>query len=53
MSENGESEYTRFIGEGFKGYKVGGNVTLARNLIAEVDYYDYKGKETDKHARTL
>ncbi len=53
MSENGESEYTRFIGEGFKGYKVGGNVTLAKNLIAEVDYYDYKGKETDKHARTL
>lgn len=41
---------------GFKGWKVGGNVTLAKNLVAEVDYYDLKGKggdENGKHARTL
>ena len=45
-----------FNGEGFKGYNVGGNLTLAKNMVAEVDYYDLKGKEGDqngKHARTL
>ena len=44
-----------FNGEGFKGYNVGGNLTLAKNMVAEVDYYDLKGKEGDqngKHART-
>lgn len=44
------------ITNGFKGWKVGGNLTLAKNMVAEVDYYDLKGKEGDqngKHARTL
>ncbi|MDY2853236.1 MAG: S-layer homology domain-containing protein [Acidaminococcus fermentans] len=48
----GESGVTN----GFKGWKVGGNLTLAKNMVAEVDYYDLKGKEGDqngKHARTL
>ena len=50
---NGDIEYTRFIGEGFKGYRAGGDLTLAKNMIAEVYYYDLKGKETDEHLRTL
>ena len=34
---------------------VGGNVTLAKNMVASVEYYDLKNKEgnDDKHARTL
>ena len=50
---NGDIEYTRFIGEGFKGYRAGGDLTLAKNMIAEVYYYALKGKETDEHLRTL
>ncbi|WP_296330112.1 S-layer homology domain-containing protein [uncultured Acidaminococcus sp.] len=53
ISHTMDGLYDSFPGEGFKGYKVGGNVTLAKNMIASVDYYDLKGKETDKHARTL
>ncbi|WP_337800973.1 hypothetical protein, partial [Acidaminococcus intestini] len=45
--------WDKFDGEGFKGYNVGGNVTLAKNMVATVEYYDFKGKESDQHARTL
>jgi hypothetical protein len=48
-----DGKYSLFKGEGFKGFQVGGNVTVAKNMIAQVDYYDLKGKETDDHARTL
>ena len=44
--------WDKFDGEGFKGYNVGGNVTLAKNMVATVEYYDLKGKESDQHART-
>jgi outer membrane protein M1 len=43
----------KFAGEGYKGYLVGGNLTLAKNMVAQVEYYDLEGKETEKHARTL
>lgn len=39
--------------EGYKGYVVGGNVTLAPNMVADVEWYDLKGKKTGKHSRTL
>lgn len=31
--------------EGYKGYVVGGNVTLAPNMVADVEWYDLKGKK--------
>ena len=45
--------WDKFNGEGFKGYQVGGNLAVAKNMVAAVEYYDLKGKESDKHARTL
>ena len=47
--------YDAFGNKGFNGYMVGGNVTLAKNMVASVEYYDLKNKEgnDDKHARTL
>ena len=51
-----DGAWDAFAGYGFKGYKVGANLTLAKNMVAEVDYYDLKGKRgetSDKHARTL
>lgn len=45
--------WDKFDGEGFKGYNVGGNVKFAKNMVATVEYYDLKGKESDQYARTL
>jgi hypothetical protein len=56
ISHTMDGAWDAFEGYGFKGYKVGANVTLAKNMIAEVDYYDLKGKggkHEGAHARTL
>ena len=47
--------YDKFEKEGFKGYMAGANLTVAKNMVASVEYYDLKNKEgnDDKHARTL
>ena len=51
-----DGAWDAFEGYGFKGWKFGGALTVAKNMVAEVDYYDLEGKggDTDgKHARTL
>ncbi|MCH3950551.1 MAG: S-layer homology domain-containing protein [Acidaminococcus sp.] len=53
ISHTMDGLYDSFPGEGFKGYQVGGNLTVAKNMVAQVDYYDLKGKESDVHGRTL
>lgn len=35
-----------FMDEGFKGYMVGGGVTLAKNMVYQLHYYDLEGKES-------
>ncbi|MGM9517795.1 MAG: S-layer homology domain-containing protein [Acidaminococcus sp.] len=46
--------YDMFGVDGFKGYMVGGNLTLAKNMVAAVEWYDLKDKgSTDNHAKTL
>ena len=43
-----------FVNQGFKGWSVAGNVTVAKNMIATVEYFDIKGKEnSDMKAKTL
>ena len=42
-----------FLAEGFKGWSIAGDVTLAKNMIATVEYFDLKGKESDIKAKTL
>lgn len=51
----GHSNYEYFgqDHEGFKGYSVGGYLTVAKNMVAGVEYYDLKGKETSLKDRTL
>ena len=39
--------------EGFKGYKVGAAYAIAKNIVANVDYYDLEEKEGNKEAQTL
>ena len=49
-----DGAYDVFDANGFKGYQVGGNLTLAKNMVAQVEYYDLKSKgDSDNHARTL
>lgn len=35
-----------YMDEGFKGYMVGGGVTLAKNMVYQLHYYDIEGKES-------
>ena len=49
-------EYGEFGASGFKGYMVGGNLALAKNMVTTVEFYDLKGKggtDEGKHVRTL
>ncbi len=52
-------DYYMFPFTGFKGYMVGGNLAVAKNMVATVEYFDLKdkndtfGKEAGRHARTL
>ena len=39
--------------EGFKGYSVGANYTLAKNIVYSLDYYDLEGKETSTDTQVL
>jgi hypothetical protein len=46
--------YSKFGLDGFKGWNVGGNLTVAKNMVAMVEYYDLKDKgETDNHSKNL
>ena len=42
-----------FLSEGFKGWSIAGDVTVAKNMVATVEYFDIKGKETNGKAKTI
>ena len=39
-------DWSYYVDEGFKGYMVGGGVTLAKNIVYQLHYYDLEGKES-------
>ena len=39
--------------DGFKGYEVGANYTVAKNIVAAVKYYDVEAREGNKDNQTL
>ncbi len=39
--------------QGFKGYKFGARYTLAKNIVANIEYDDIKGKEDDKRTKWM
>lgn len=39
-------DWSYYVNEGFKGYMVGGGVTLAKNMVYQLHYYDLEGKES-------
>ena len=42
-----------YMDAGFKGYMVGGGVTLAKNMVYQLHYYDLEGKESGLEDRIL
>ena len=40
-------------GDGYEGFEVGANVTLAKNIVAGVKYFDYESREGNDDAQTL
>ena len=40
-------------GDGYEGYEIGANVTLAKNIVAAVKYFDLEEREGSKDAQTL
>ena len=40
-------------GDGYEGFEVGANVTLAKNIVAGVKYFDFEQRECNKDAQTL
>ena len=47
------ADYGWYAWEGFKGYKLGGYLTVAKGMRAGIEYFDLKGKETDLKQRTI
>ena len=41
------------ISDGFKGFEVGANYTLAKNIVAGVRYYDLEAREGEADVKTL
>jgi len=39
--------------DGFEGYRVGANYALAKNIVAQVEYYDLESRGDDKTEETL
>lgn len=46
-------DWSYYVDEGFKGYMVGGGVTLAKNMVYQLHYYDLEGKESGLDDRIL
>ena len=42
-----------YVNEGFKGWSVAADVTVAKNMVATVEYFDLKGKESKEKGKTL
>ena len=39
--------------DGFEGYEVGANVTLAKNIVAGVKYFDLESREGSKEEQAI
>ena len=53
IAHTSDGDPSQFVNEGFCGYSIGANYTVAKNIIAGLAYYDFKGRETKDKSRTL
>ena len=48
-----DASYFALAKEGIKGYMGGVNYTVAKNIVADIEYYDLKGRETDNSLKSI
>ena len=53
IAHTSDGDPSQFVNEGFCGYSIGADYTVAKNIIAGVAYYDFKGRESKDKRRTL
>ena len=53
IAHTSDGDPWQFRNEGFCGYSIGANYTVAKNMVAGVAYYDFKGRESKDKRRTL
>ena len=53
IAHTSDGDPQQFANEGFCGYSIGANYTVAKNIIAGLAYYDFKGRESKDKRRTL
>ena len=53
IAHTSDGDPSQFVNEGFCGYSIGANYTVAKNMVAGLAYYDFKGRETKDKRRTL
>ena len=53
IAHTSDGDPTQFANEGFCGYSIGANYTVAKNMVAGLAYYDFKGRESKDKRRTL
>ena len=46
-------DWDLFATEGYKGYDLGANYTLAKNMVYNIDYYELEGKESGLKNKVL
>ena len=47
------ADWSHYTYEGFKGYNVGVNYTVAKNMVYNLDYFDFEGKESEATNRVI
>ena len=53
IAHTSDGDPAQFVNEGFCGYSIGADYTVAKNIVAGIAYYDFKGRETKDKRRTL
>ena len=53
IAHTSDGDPSQFVNEGFCGYSIGANYTVAKNMVAGLAYYDFKGRESKEKRRTL
>ena len=48
-----DGDWGYMMDEGFKGYNIGANYALAKNIVYNIDYFDLEGKESERTNRVI
>ena len=52
IAHTSDGDPSQFVNQGFCGYSIGANYTVAKNIVAGLAYYDFKGREDKVKRKT-